>query len=147
MQNCFQFMIMKTSFMYILEMKTGWDVNETEVKLVHFKLISVVTTTELLITWRDNNRRSKMLVTRKESGVLLIETEKYPLIHLWLSSSSYLMATWLLPFTTGVIEGTYSKKLFCLHIFDSRISQWNTVSSKWHSDTSQDVCWHIRNVM
>ena len=58
-------MIMRTSFMYILEMKTGWKVNETEEKLVHFKLISVVTTTELLITWRDNNRRSKMLVEKK----------------------------------------------------------------------------------
>lgn len=46
-------------------MKTGWNVNETEEKLVHFKLISVVTTTELLITWRDNNRRSKMLVEKK----------------------------------------------------------------------------------
>lgn len=36
--------------MYILEMKTGWNVKETEEKLVHFKLISVVGRTELLIT-------------------------------------------------------------------------------------------------
>lgn len=68
-KNVVQFMIMRTSFMYILEMKTGWNVKETEEKLVHFKLISVVGRTELLITWRGNNRRSKMLIEKKRKNM------------------------------------------------------------------------------